>query len=370
MSEYQDDVFTTLSLPGDDVVLTYSLFIKTDVHWMLVIAMLHKSDDAFMWAHELFDSGFVMEVLQIMWNIYFDLFAICTPNYSIMLMHLTREYKNVHTPHSERKRMLHSIINSMLQFPINIDVFMARTAVDLLEFSEDLPKVAEWDLKSNAIFVAHHILTAPESTLINIRRNVEYHAGTPLPKITHYPSHDNIATLATVFKLLYDNPSDTQYSKRRTLHIIATDENIAPHTPYIKQRQNLSQSFDRFNCLALFEVNRCGGETMRAISTISSNWLYHAAFSPVWKSRIKEHSGYCNYIKKLVLFTDDALENKFVDEHFKHRDLEEMCAADQLKFFGDISDTEITWASLFNSHVMQNSANIEIPGEYLAALDA
>jgi hypothetical protein len=42
-----------------------------------------------------------------------------------------------------------------------------------------------------------------------------------------------------------------------------------------------------------------------------NNWLYHAAFSPVWFNRIKQYRGYVDYKKMSVEFVDEDVMQMF-----------------------------------------------------------
>ena len=70
---------------------------------------------------------------------------------------------------------------------------------------------------------------------------------------------------------------------------------------------------DDLKHLSLFRLERdtIKGEDKQLKDIYFGNWLYHAAFSPVWFNRIKQYRGYVDYIKMTVEFVDEDVMQMF-----------------------------------------------------------
>jgi hypothetical protein len=102
-------------------------------------------------------------------------------------------------------------------------------------------------------------------------------------------------------------------------------------------------SIDASNYLSLFELKR---EKIDIKPAYYYNWLYHASFSPLWKSRILKYKGVIDAKNKKVTFDDDDSDD-FYDEYGYEPD--EQPVAVENKTIQDIKKERI-WLSFYKEH--------------------
>ena len=120
-------------------------------------------------------------------------------------------------------------------------------------------------------------------------------------------------------------------------------------------------SIDVDNYLSLFELKR---EKQDIKTAYYYNWLYHASFSPLWKSRITKHNGYVDEENKLIVFDEEIDIQNFYDEYGYEPD--EQSEDVENKTIQDIKK-ERTWLSFYNQH--KNSGIVEIEEDILTDID-
>jgi predicted DNA-binding helix-hairpin-helix protein len=69
---------------------------------------------------------------------------------------------------------------------------------------------------------------------------------------------------------------------------------------------------DDLKHLSLFKLTRYKYNLMHEYH---HNWLYYAAFSPLWMNRLKQFKGYPDFMRKQVIFIDEDLEQEFYDNY-------------------------------------------------------
>ena len=68
-------------------IFTRYLYEKEEVELALTFALLNKKDDeALFWAYELYYSGFKSDLIQLLWNIYYNFYASMNPAFQIYLI--------------------------------------------------------------------------------------------------------------------------------------------------------------------------------------------------------------------------------------------------------------------------------------------
>lgn len=120
-------------------------------------------------------------------------------------------------------------------------------------------------------------------------------------------------------------------------------------------------SIDVDNYLSLFELKR---EKQDIKTAYYYNWLYHASFSPLWKSRIAKYNGYVDEENKLIVFDEEIDIQNFYDEYGYEPD--EQSEDVENKTIQDIKK-ERTWLSFYNQH--KNSGIVEIEEDILTDID-
>ena len=117
-------------LISSDIVFTRDLYVKDEVYVSLLVSILNKSDDSIFWALELYYSGFIKELLNLLWKIYYDFFATLNPTFEKYLLKKYKELLTINTREENEAILISSLINDLLFRPFNTDSFFLRNIVE------------------------------------------------------------------------------------------------------------------------------------------------------------------------------------------------------------------------------------------------
>lgn len=330
------DNVLTLKVPGANLVFTRYLYIKDEVKISLLISILNKSDDAIFWAYELYYSGFPNELIEFIWQIYYDFFATQNPTFAAYLS------KKLSKEGPKDDRLISSIIQNLLIRNYNTDVFLLRTisecfTSEAINADAGLNVVGTLLLNEDYRGLASYIFSNKERKLeeeIEIYKSaLNYFKLTNQEKriIQSLENKGNPSTilLANIMSLI--NSEQNLIKKKINFYVRVDPEEVVQYetieaSDKIKSYRILRHGCTRKieNCWAnLFEgfrnqihnfkeKEKYNDWTTRAtVEKHSDNWLYHAAFSPEWFDRIRLCKGYIDYVKQEVRFISDLWEDTF-----------------------------------------------------------
>jgi hypothetical protein len=334
------DNVLTLKVPGANLVFTRYLYIKDEVKTSLLVSILNKSDDAIFWAYELYYSGFKNELIEFIWQIYYDFFATRNPTFAAYL-----SKKLGQGPKDDR--LISSIIQNLLIRNYNTDVFLLRTISEV--FVSDAEAEAISGTESSFVTVetlllnedyrglANYILNNKERKLeeeIEIYKSaLNYFKLTNQEKriIQSLENKGNSSTilLANIMSLI--NSEQNLIKKKINFYVRVNPEEVVQYETIEASTKIKSYRILRHGCTTkienswanLFEgfrnqihnfkeKDKYNEWTTRAVlEKYSDNWLYHAAFSPEWFDRIRLCKGYIDYVNQKVKFVSDDWEDTF-----------------------------------------------------------
>jgi hypothetical protein len=101
-------------------IFTRYLYEKEEVKFALLVELLNKTEDALFWAYELYYSGFIDELTELLWKIYYDFYATLNPNFENYLIKIFSYDLTNH----ENEKLIFMIINDFIIKPYNVDVFI------------------------------------------------------------------------------------------------------------------------------------------------------------------------------------------------------------------------------------------------------
>ena len=326
------DNVLTLKVPGANLVFTRYLYIKDEVKIALLISILNKSDDAIFWAYELYYSGNKNELIEFIWQIYYDFFATQNPTFAAYLStKLSKEGL-------KEDRLISSIVQNLLIRNYNTDIFLLRTISEVFVSDAETISVRTLLLNEDYRGLASHILNNKERKLeeeIEIYKSaLNYFKLTNQEKrikdlINELSNKGNSSTilLANIMSLIninmnkkginfYVRVDPEEVVQYETIEASAEIKSyrILRHGCTAKIENNWANLFEGFrNQIHNFKEKETYNEwTARAaVEKYSDNWLYHAAFSPEWFARIRLCKGYIDYVNQKVRFISDDWEDQF-----------------------------------------------------------
>ena len=361
----KDDVLT-LKLPGDNLVFTRYLYIKDEVKTSLLISILNKSDDAIFWAYELYYSGYKNEHYAFIWQIYYDFFATLNPSFAAYLA------KKLNS--NEEDRLISSIIQNLLIRPFNTDVFLLRSISELFESDEDedAESIERMIELKDYRELAKHILNNKETKLEDIfQRVLNYFQLTNnkdfLKENVNLNLKKEVILLANVLSIITFG-KEQNLIKKKNFYVRVDPEEVVQYetieaTDNLKPYRILAQACTRkiggtHSFLNLFQSfrnqktesglkDKYNEWTERAVSekyNSLNNWLYHAAFSPVWFNRIKGCKGYVDYVKQEVKFVSESWEDEFHSKYNLEPDEQPLFVKENVL---NLTKENTTWQQFF-----------------------
>lgn len=327
----KDDLFT-IPLPGSDIVLTRYLYYKKEVILSLILDILERKHTAIYWACELFNSGFHIELFEILWKIYYNFFASLNPSYEAYLF---KKQIQVIEKKETCEKHIATIVNDFLIRPYNVDVFLLKSFNESFENNVISIQLQEWVQKNDYISISFYILNNKykEKNLqiyidfLDIFSNTVTFSKSMLIKNYKQIISKNIEVcqntvlLAKIMALFQKKNCKTTEKKKYSL----IDESDIAHLKNNMRSDIRPWKILRFARIAK-ETNcdfgwRISDKTKSKIKEImhcdNNKWLYHASFSPIWYNRIKEYRGVVNHMSMRVEFVDEENEDTF-RQHFDY----------------------------------------------------
>ena len=241
--------------PITSIAFTRYLYEKTEVLHSLLFALLnHNRNEALFWAYELYFSGFEMELAQWIRWIYATFYSqVDTWFYEFMEINLRR--LETLPIEEERNCLVGTVISNLAHRAYDIQAFASQYMN--LVFEYQTPEVR------------------------NHRIYIQFRPRDLAKYMTHTFENPHSSPRA-YFKTVSDYPSRKPESLFLRKYVYASNENAVKEDtrePYLY------------------------------------NWLYYAAQSPIWKSRIAEYGGMIDDAELLVLFPDDEQHESFYDKY-------------------------------------------------------
>jgi hypothetical protein len=364
------------------------MYEKNEVEIALIIAILNKTDDALFWAYELYYSGCITELIELLWKIYYDFYATLNASFEKYL------YNKLKSGIIDAQ-IICSIINNFMIRPYTIDVFMLRQLVKQLDSEVDEnDKITDLLPTEDFISLAYLILLPSTITIVNqISDVIDFfnHAGLSLNSTHEINSYNKITKVIPFInprtillsrvihwfvllkkiklgKNLFVHTDPTEIVMYETILTDLTPQGNTskyPLLPVLQARNILPQAaiyqIDQYNYLSLFKSKR---ETNNIVQAYNCNWEYYAAFTPLWQRRIQKCNGIIDHNSKSIRFEDEDDMEKFYLHY--GLDTEEQPTRIQEKSIKPIVK-EQTWAGFYYKH--KKTGIVDVDAEYLNELE-
>ena len=116
---------------NSDIQFTRYLYEKTEVKLAFMISLLRHTDECLFWGYELLHSGFLVELIELFWSIYYDFYASLNPTFE---KYLTNKIQIMISNTKKRDKTLAIIVNNFMIRPYTLDVFIMRHFIKHFEF--------------------------------------------------------------------------------------------------------------------------------------------------------------------------------------------------------------------------------------------
>lgn len=340
---------------SSDIVLTRYLYIKDEAKYALLVSILEKKQtQSLFFAYELYHSGFKDELLEWLWEIYYDFFAIINPTLESYILRLCLPKKSDCSNSSEKQpkkykqenpikmeELVYSFVKNLLIRRFSTDIFFLRKYIEENDLrATPLPtmKCVEGKYDLDCVSLAKYIysLKSPISNatmtiiLYNYIKN-DPAAFESFRVVLGTISANNRRSLllSRIIRLygLYNNNSI----------ITKIDRLVIPPQSYLEENEqiiyvnslradsvlkevseysipNILSGWTRF-----FRLERTKMDDSELKQIYYRDWIYYAARSPIWRERIEEGNLYNVLIDEQNAFDLDELEEEaFQSFHNKY----------------------------------------------------
>lgn len=366
---------------------TRYMYEKSEVEIALIVAILNKTDDALFWAYELYYSGCITELIELLWKIYYDFYATLNASFEKYL------YNKLKSGIIDAQ-IICSIVNNFMIRPYTIDVFILRQLVKQLDSDVDEnDHITDLLLKEDFISLAYFILSASTKgvdtitdvigffnrTGLSLNSTQEINSYNKITKVIPFINPHTVILSRVIrwFVLLkklklgknlfvHTDPSEiVMYETILTDLTPQGNTSKYPLLPILQARNILQQAaiyqIDQYNYLSLFKSKR---ETNNIVQAYNYNWVYYASFTPLWQRRIQKCNGVIDHNSKTIIFQDEDDMEKFYLHY--GLDTEEQPTRIQEKSIKPITK-EQTWNGFYNKH--KKTGIVDIDPEYLNELE-
>lgn len=335
------------------------LYAIDEIEIEFVVSVLNKCEDrALYWAFELYYSGFVPQLTQLLWKMYYDFYATINPSFE--------KYLIVKINQGLDPKTLGAIVKNFIIRRHNMDVFMIRTVVAQFDIEyDDKEDITNFIEKRDYLTIGAIIESTPDDKLTEVYKiTLQYFVSKRLsidigsaiknqekcirPKllllskiITHCCALDGIK----FGKSLYIHITEDNFTKHKTLEADLTNKEnkLVPILPPYKILSNACiYQIDEYKYLSLFNLAR---ETTDIKHAYLTNWLQHASFSPIWDERIKHYGGKIS--NSIVIFENDD-DYELFHEQFNYEP-DEQKSVIQKKSICDVENVR-DWLSVYKEH--------------------
>ena len=293
-------------------ILTRYLYPKKYVNIIFIICLLERNEDAIFWAYELYYSGYEIELIEYIWSIYYDFYAILNPNLELILPELLSN--------NTFEINLNYIIQDLLQRPYTTDVYLLRHGYtifnnefnkimcDIIYIEENIEYINYYKNIYITLFGLLETTSAYKKTIQHFEQLIY---NIPNTKNNHnikqQISLSKILRLFAKYHKINIGPKYLIYDTSKTIeHLKTIDGDIIQHYRILEYV---------YSCNLNYYIQN---ESEKQLTQIEcdyywDNWEYYASFSPLWATRISQYYAKINHIdyKYFLEFESDEMEELF-----------------------------------------------------------
>ena len=303
------------------------LYEVDEVKLSLMMSILDKrKEEALFWAFELYHSGFVTELGELILNIYDDFYATLNPTFE---KHVTNQTNITETD-------LYEIISNMITKQHNVDVYLLKIIVQQFEIESSTND-------SDLLAFASFILEDPDTSLVltTLQNLGVFKLSLQAPR--------KLMLLRFMQHKQKQHDIEAGCTKKRVLFIKKKNDNdmyevdVANVRTYKILELVTKHGIDEHNYLSLFNLKR---DREDIVGAYRNYWLSCAARSPVWLSRIHDYGGSVTEAG-MVVFNDEEKEEDFANKYNLEPDEQKLETQNKTTQY---IKKERTWARFCKEH--------------------
>jgi hypothetical protein len=382
-----------------DIVLTRYLYVKKEVEISLLVSILNKQGDAALfWAFELYYSGFTDDVLKILWRTYIEFFATLNPSFEKHFLGKQKEWTDGGRKNDQTISLISSMVNNLISREFNLDVFFLREITNNLDVEDDAPRPQfanlfdKKDYETISRCIMECELDEDLEPLVNCaseyfeKASKSEDSGLTKLSVKSLKSwkktgeemvvNSKIVLLARILQLF--TAMNKKIKKGKNLFLTVEDEDLIKYKNVYETKtvEDLKQS-PRFVLIKgaefapdsryfkIFKHDR----PEEIVNIYRQNWLYYAAFSPIWHERLCKYDACIDEENEKMVFDNEDNEEEFYDNY--GYEPEEQLLEIQHKNIPPIPPATdlISWTKFYNAYKKSGNCLYVPAEEYLEGLD-
>uniref|UniRef100_A0A6C0IHC9 Uncharacterized protein n=1 Tax=viral metagenome TaxID=1070528 RepID=A0A6C0IHC9_9ZZZZ len=359
---------------------TRYLYELEEVKIALMISLLNKSEEALFWAYELYYSGYKEELVSLIWKIYYEFYSSLNPSFEVYLLK-----KNNIINFNDVKNIA-NILNSFIIRPYNLDVFMATKIIQNFEIEFDEEDMLNILTLGNHLNISFLILETVEERKMDETLNlIIKHFNKDKDKTKIVTLWNKVKTLSDpkviILSYIFRFYSEIQNLKTgKNIYIVVNDEDVVlyetievdlSHCSEAKREKLIARkilknaylyAIDSSNMLNLFKLKR---DKLNIREAYYYKWLYYAANSPLWTSRISAFNGVIdNEIQSVEFDDEDKLQAFYLNYGYEP---DEQKINVQNKCLEIKEDKDKNWTNFYKKY--RGNGIFIVEDEYLDNMD-
>lgn len=297
------------------ICFTRLLYCYDEVKINLLLTVLSKDlNPSIFWLVEIHQSGFIEDLINHLWKIYYDFFALQT-SFS------TLKYKNDIIKYRKTNNIIHLInfLNKLIQSEYTFDIFIMRMFYKKRNGITNITKKNYIQLLERL----YNNINKPEFMYRNLKIGKNFYTDSEFIKIVekvkngkkfkdndHY---DNLHHKLLVY--LYSSSLKIKNSEKR---IKKDSKDLVNKYMNFDEKKSNNKNFREkreyyiSNLTSCFELERSNMDKP-VKEYFWDYWLYYAKETPFWKSKLSEYEHIIDDETKEVLFKSESCFNK--DDH-------------------------------------------------------
>ena len=310
------------------VRFTRYLYEVDEVKVSLLIALLKKDvAKAEFWMFELFYSGYVEELTQLIWKIYYDFYASLNYKYEKYLQ--TKMKNKIEDP-----SIFGSIINNFIIRPYSFDVFSVNYidegGEDDNTCSSSACSIEDVLTTNDYLKILRYVMHSTEDPIELYTKIMEFFVNVSKVKLT-------VKSEVNSFKRVIKNTYTKEYIKNVLVSRVLYYLNLKDNKKKLGKNVFLELDVDIFdkyktvdkcdklparkilptvtkypidadNYLSLFVLSR-DDDDVDIEQLYRYDWLYYASKTPLWRERLSRYNAKINDHSKTVDFDDEDEDN-------------------------------------------------------------
>jgi len=307
------------------VVLTKHLYALDEVKINLLLSLLEKKDfnKVIFWSAEIFHSGFLRELLDYIWQIYYDFYALFS---NIKQYKITCKIKNF-----QKNNNFQEIIKLMyilFQLQAYCEIFIIRNMLKPLKFAkinkfEKVFIIIESLIKEKKINPIYNYLK--ETLKINETLTIKQYnlmiqridKNNTCFKRNNMYSQTLPQLLNHLFRTIHieiKKPTKKRLKKIPTLHFKYYEKLINTENIEITKILHHKRHYELDDLTCVFSL--CRDEMSMPLSHIFwYHWEYYCQKTPYWSDKFKEFQVKWDHEKKSALFSQDSELDTFHEKY-------------------------------------------------------